>query len=238
MNPVLPLGYRRWAQRAAGETAGARRRGVGHAPTDEPGSGAEPEGVASILRTLFLSRAEFEALPESERRARMVDVLVATGWSRSDAGAAVAGFGAGELLERTAAAMGHAPEAAPPPPPPPPPPPSAPHGAGVGRTVAELLLIMGTDRAGWDALGASDQRAKAVALLRNGGFSESEATARVASYGDGEILERVAADIAARLSRLSPRTRDAIDTLATGPKKASRGGKLVIGVILARILFA
>lgn len=217
-------------------TVRGRERASGEAEVSE-----DAARVALILRTLFLTLEEFEALPEDKRREELVAVLVAAGWAEADAVRTVAGFGAGELLERTAAALAHPPGAGAPDPVP----------SESGGAVGELLRLMHTDRAGWDGLGVEGQRAKAVSLLLGGGFSEAEATARVATFPDAEILERTAAAIAERMARVSPRTRASIASMArlgvegdavavarpTAKKKSSGDALgLALGAILARAL--
>ncbi len=115
-----------------------------------------------------------------------------------------------------------------------------------------LLASIGGTAAIWWAMSAEEQRAKAVALLRDAGMSEADATARAASYGDAEIIERLVRDLAAarRGPSVSARTRASIGHLARGASltaearvasalsKKSTGGaaKVALGLLALKIL--
>ena len=109
-----------------------------------------------------------------------------------------------------------------------------------------LLASIGGDAAAWWAMPLDAQRAKAVALLVDAGLSEADATARAAGYPDGEIIERLAVDLAARRGPVvSTRMRASIVRLARGAsltaearvavspaKKSSSGAaKLALGLL-------
>lgn len=130
----------------------------------------------------------------------------------------------------------------------------APPHPALSAGATALLASIGGTAAVWWSMSLAEQRAKAVALLRDAGMSEADATARAASYPDAEIIERLVRELAAahRGPAVNARTRASLGQLARGAtftaearvaappasaKKSSDGAaKVALGLLALKIL--